>query len=125
MDLLALDPGAGNRHLGKKMYTHLIRAGADKIYLSNQIVSTANVNFKTRQKILDAYFSYLIPEFESLVAEHPENDEYHAGLDYLNKYYDEIIDLFSSKEFYCRIGFIAGYALFIEDDFDDEDDEAI
>ena len=122
LDLLALDPGAGNRHLGKKMYTNLIRAGSDKIYISNQVVSTANVNFKTRRKILDAYFSYLIPEFESLVEEHPENDEYKAALDYLNKYYDEIIDLFSSKEFYCRIGFIAGYALFVEDDFDDEEE---
>ena len=122
VDLLALDPGAGNRHLGKKMYTNLIRAGSDKIYISNQVVSTANVNFKTRRKILDAYFSYLVPEFESLVEEHPENDEYKAALDYLNKYYDEIIELFSSKDFYCRVGFIAGYGLFIEDDYDDEDD---
>ena len=120
VELLYLDTGAGNRHLGKKMYTNLIRAGSDKIYISNQVVSTANVNFRSRKEILDAYFSYLIPEFEYLVKTHPENDEYKAGLDYLNKNYDDVIDLFSSKEFYCRIGFIAGYGVFFEDEYEDE-----
>lgn len=123
IDLLSLDTGAGNRHLGKKMYTNLIRAGADKVYISNQCVSTANVNNITRKKILDAYFSYLIPEFKSLVASYPENDEYRAGYEWLSKYYDDVIDLFSSKEFYFKAGFISGYGVFIADEYIDEEDD--
>ena len=121
VELLSLDPGAGNRHLGKQMYSLLLKSGADKVYLSDEIVSNANITSKQSKKILDAYFSYLVPEFKLLVHDHPENDEYRSGLEWLENYYDDAEELFSSKEFYFRAGFISGYGIYIDESYLDDE----
>ena len=118
--LLSLDPGAGNRHLGKKMYSILKQCGADSVYISDEICSSASMPAKNKKKLIDAYFSYLIPEFQYLVADHPENDEYRAGLEWLEQNYDDAVDMFMKDDFYFRAGFISGYALFNTSDDDDD-----
>ena len=118
--LLEMDIGAGNRHTGKKIYTYLKKAGANKVFISNEVISTANLSkTSSRERICDTYFSYLIPEMEMLVKEHPDNDDYTEGLDWLRKNYPLVQSLFRSTEFYFRTGHIAGYGVFSEE----EDDE--
>ncbi len=116
VNLLHLDYGAGNRHTGMKVYTYLREAGAKKIYMSDKIISTANLKLPQRQRIVDAYFSYLKPEMRILVKENPDNDDYKEGYDWLCQHYGEVEDLFASKSFYFRTGHVLGYGVFENDD---------
>ena len=121
--LLTLDVGAGNRHTGKKIFTYLKKAGADKVHISNEVISTANLGkVSARERICDTYFSYLLPEMRALASEHPEMDEYKEAYDWLKTHYREVQSLFRSAEFYFRTGHIAGYGVFIQQDEDDDDD---
>ena len=122
--LLTLDVGAGNRHTGKKIFTYLKKAGADKVHISNEVISTANLKkVSDRERICDTYFSYLLPEMRALSEEHPDNDEYKEAYDWLTVHYQEVQSLFRSAEFYFRTGHIAGYGVFIQQDEDDDDDD--
>ena len=86
-------------------------------------VTTANVNSRQQRKICDAYFSYLVPEFEVLVRTNPNNEEYVDALAWLEQHYEsDVLSLFSSDEFYFRAGFISGYAIYLDDKFYDDDD---
>lgn len=119
---LSLDPGAGNRHFGKKIYNFLKKSGADKIYMMDSLVTTANFNTKNQRRLCDAYFSYLIPEFKVLVKDNPENEEYKDALDWLDIHYEkDVISLFSSNEFYFSSGYISGFAIYTDDNYYEDD----
>lgn len=117
IELLALDPGAGNRHFGQKIYTYLNRSGAEEIFMVDASVTTANCKVNVQRKICDAYFSYLLPEFRQLVKDYPENDEYIDALNWLEHNYSFVESMFESKEFYFRAGYISGYGIYKDDDF--------
>ena len=122
VEYLSLDPGAGNRHFGKKIYNFLKKSGAEEIYMVDTAVTTANFNPKLQRKICDAYFSYLIPEFKVLVRDNPSNEEYIAALNWLEQRYEkDVLSLFSSDEFYFRAGYISGVAIYKDDKFFDDD----
>ena len=121
--LLALDEGAGERHLGKQMFSLLKKTCADSVYVSDELVSSANIPLKKRKKLIDAYFSYLVPEFQSLVKKYPENDEFRSGLEWLDRNYNDAVNLFSRDDFYFRAGFVSGYALYKNNDEEDELDD--
>jgi len=112
VELLRLDEGAGNRHLGMKVFNYLKKSGADFVYMSDQIVSTANHKAPYRRRIFDTYFSYLLPELRALSEENIENEEYKKAYHWLEENYDELESMFSSTEFYFRAGYIAGYGVY-------------
>ena len=121
IELLSLDPGAGNRHFGKRIYTYLSKSGADEIFMTDSVVSTANFKVAMQRKICDAYFSYLLPEFKVLVANNPANEDYIDGLNWLERHYSELESLFESKEFYFRSGYISGFGIYRdESSYDDQ-----
>ena len=121
-ELLELDEGAGNRHLGKKIYTYLIRSGADKVYISDEILSTANHKTNFQLAISYNYFSYLLPELKTLSEDTEENrnnpnfEKYVDGYRWLRSNYDDVESMFCSPEFYFRAGYIAGYGVFMPDE---------
>ena len=116
ISLLSLDPGAGNRHFGKKIYNTFKKSGAEYIYMVDGCVSTANVKMKKRKEICDAYFSYLVPEFRLLAEQNPENEDYVDAYNWLEHHYDDVIGLFESDEFYFRAGFICGFGIYTEEE---------
>lgn len=116
-ELLSLDPGAGNRHFGKRIYTYLHKSGADEIYMTDLDVSTANFKVAMQRKICQAYFSYLVPEFKCLVESNPANEDYIDALNWLEQHYSELESLFESKEFYFRAGYISGFGIYKDDEF--------
>lgn len=118
IELLELDDGAGNRHTGKKIYTYLKKAGADRVYISDKLISTANRKANARKRICDTYFSYLVPEMRALAAdqEDEKHEEYSKALHWLETHYDAVVSLFRSSEFYFRAGYIAGYGVFEPDE---------
>lgn len=114
VELLDLDPGAGNRHTGKKIYTFLKQAGADKVYISDEVISTANHKAIYQEQMCQSYFSYLKPELRNLAKEDP--DTYREAYLWIEKNYDDVENLFCSSEFYFRAGYISGYGTFEPDD---------
>ncbi len=121
-ELLDLDDGAGNRHLGKKVYTYLIRSGADSVYVSDEVLSTANHKSKFQLAICRNYFSYLVPELRTLSEDTEENrnnpnfKKYEDGYRWLLNNYDDVESLFCSPEFYFRAGYVAGYGVYKPED---------
>ncbi|MCI6165927.1 MAG: toll/interleukin-1 receptor domain-containing protein [Lachnospira sp.] len=121
-NLLELDDGAGNRHIGKKIYTFLKKSGADKVYVSDEVISTANHKPAYQKKICDTYFSYLKPELKALAEptdknkEHKNYKKFVEAADWLNDNYDDVESLFRSTEFYFRAGYVAGYGVFYPDE---------
>ena len=114
LEILELDPGSGNRHTGKKIYTFLKRAGADKVFISDEVISTANHKAKYQELICDTYFSYLRPELFNLMNKDP--DMYKEAYNWIITNYEKVEDLFCSSEFYFRAGFISGYGTFESDE---------
>ena len=115
LELLDLDPGAGNRIFGKRIYTCLSKSGADEIRMLDDDVTTANFKTAMQRRICDAYFSYLIPEFRILVNENPNNEDYYDALCWLDQHYQDLESLFGSKEFYFRSGYISGYGIYVDE----------
>lgn len=121
-EILDLDDGAGNRHTGKKIYTFLKRAGADKVYMADQIISTANHKARFQLAMCQNYFSYLLPELRVLAEDTEDNmrspnyQKYVDAYNWLLDNYSEVESLFCSPEFYFRAGYVAGYGVFTKDD---------
>jgi len=119
-ELLELDEGAGNRHTGKQVYTILKKAGADKIYMSDEVISTANHKPAYQKRICDTYFSFLLPEMKQLVAKNEEGNfkysKYLEAYEWLKENYADVESLFRSTEFYFRAGYVAGYGTFVMDE---------
>ena len=119
--ILDLDEGAGNRHTGKKIYTFLKRAGAEKVYIADKIISTANHKSQFQQKIFETYFSYLRPELRALAFNSDENknnpkyEKYVEAYEWLEENYSDIESTFCSQDFYFRAGYVAGYGVFKQD----------
>lgn len=120
-EILELDDGAGNRHTGKKIYTFLMRAGAEKVYMADKIITTANHKPGFRLKMFQNYFSYLKPELRALSEDTEENksnpnyDKYRNAYSWLNDNYDDIESMFCSLDFYFRAGYVVGYGVFRTD----------
>ncbi len=119
--ILELDDAAGNRHTGKKIYTFLKRAGAESVYISDKVISTANHNSQFQNKIFETYFSYLLPELKALSEDSEENrrrpkfEKYQKNYEWLKNNYYKIESMFCSSEFYFRAGYVAGYGVFKRD----------
>lgn len=119
--ILDLDDGAGNRHTGKKIYTYLRRAGAEKVYVDDEIISTANHTSQFQHRMFETYFSYLMPELRALAAEidenknHPKYEKYLEAYEWLTEHYADIESMFCSQDFYFRAGYVAGYGVFRAD----------
>lgn len=111
--MLRKDPAAGNRFLGKEIYTRLQESGAKEIYISDEVVSTANcINAEERIDICNAYFSYLEPEFLALTHDNPRNIRYKKCYEFIRDNYESVLNLFRSSNFYFRAGYICGYGFY-------------
>lgn len=111
--MIRKDPAAGNRYLGKQLYTLFQKSGAKDVYISDECVSTANcIDIFEKEDICDAYFSYLEPEFLALTKDNPHNTRYKKCYEYIRDNYEHVLNLFSSNDFYFRAGYICGYAFY-------------
>lgn len=111
--ILSKDPAAGNRYLGKQIFTLFHKSGAKEVYINDDSVSTANcVDTEERAAICDAYFSYLEPEFLALSYDNPKNSRYKKYYEYLRDNYERVLNIFRTSDFYFRAGYISGYGFY-------------
>ncbi len=106
------DKYAGRRDFGRKVYTMLKNLDADEVCAVDRIVTTSGMKMKKRKILFDTYFSYVMPEFEDLVKEEPDNEQYTDNLNWLRENYDRLEQAFMNRDFFFVSGFMFFYAKF-------------
>ena len=112
VNLLKTDKYAGNRNMGRCIYTYLKRTGATKVKMINTLLSTSGMNVKKRRMLFDTYFSYLEPEIDDLIRENPENELYIKAKKWLTDNYSQIEQTVLSPDFFFVSGFMFFYGVY-------------
>lgn len=110
--LLKTDKYAGNRNMGRSVYTYLKRSGATKVKMVNKILSTAGMNVKKRRMLFDTYFSYLEPEIDDLISLYPDNEQFLKAKRWLMENYSQIEQAVLSPDFLFVSGFMFFYGVY-------------
>lgn len=110
--LLKTDKFAGNRNLGRSIYTYLKRSGATKVKMINTLLTTAGMNVKNRRMLFDTYFSYLEPEIDDLIRLNPDNDQYLNAKIWLKENYAQVQQTVLSPDFLFVSGFMFFYGVY-------------
>jgi len=110
--LLKIDKYAGNRNMGRSVYTYLKRTGATKVRMVNTLLTTANMNAQKRKMLFDTYFSYLEPEIDDLIAQTSDNELYQNAKKWLTENYSQIQQTVMSNEFLFVSGFMFFYGIY-------------
>ncbi len=112
VSLLKKDKYAGNRNMGRSVYTYLKRSGATKVKMINKLISTSGMNVKKRRMLFDTYFSYLEPEIDDLIIQFPDNEEYVSAKNWLKENYSQIQQTVLSPDFLFVSGFMFFYGIY-------------
>lgn len=110
--LLKTDKYAGNRNMGRSVYTYLKRTGATKVRMINTLLNTSSMNVKKRRMLFDTYFSYLEPEIDDLINEHPDHEQYQNAKNWLKENYSQIEQMVLSPDFLFVSGFMFFYGVY-------------
>ncbi len=110
--LLKVDKYAGNRNMGRSVYTILKRTGASKVKMYNTLLTTAGMNVRRRRLLFDTYFSYLEPEIDDLIKQYPENEQYQNAKRWLEENYSQIEQTVLSPDFFFVSGFMFFYGIY-------------
>lgn len=114
IQLLSEDKYAGSRTAGRMIYTYLKRTGADVIKTERRFISTSGMRPKERKLLFDTYFSYLVPEYERLFQEEPDNQMYKENLKWLQENYDKAEQAFLDESFFFICGFMFFYGIYAD-----------
>ena len=110
--LLKIDKYAGNRNMGRSVYTYLKRTGATKVKMINTLLSTSGMNVRKRRMLFDTYFSYLEPEIDDLIAQNPDNELYINTKNWLKENYSLVEQTVLSPDFLFVSGFMFFYGIY-------------
>jgi len=110
--LLKTDKYAGNRNMGRSVYTYLKRTGATKVKMINTLLSTSGMNVRKRRMLFDTYFSYLEPEIDDLIAQNPDNELYINAKNWLRENYSLVEQTVLSPDFLFVSGFMFFYGIY-------------
>jgi hypothetical protein len=112
VELLKVDKYAGNRNMGRSVYTYLKRTGATKVKMINTLLSTSGMNAKKRRMLFETYFSYLEPEIDDLIEQNPDNELYLSTKAWLKDNYSQIGQTVLSSDFLFVSGFMFFYGVY-------------
>ncbi len=110
--LLKTDKYAGNRNMGRSVFTYLKRTGASKVKMINTLLTTAGMSVKNRRLLFDTYFSYLEPEIDDLIKLNPDNDQYLNAKLWLKENYAQVQQSVLSPDFLFVSGFMFFYGIY-------------
>lgn len=110
--LLKLDKYAGNRNMGRSVYTYLQRTGATKVRMINTLLTTAGMKAQKKKMLFDTYFSYLEPEIDDLIAQNQDNEVYSNAKKWLAENYSQVQQLVMSPDFLFVSGFMFFYGVY-------------
>lgn len=106
------DKYAGNRQIGREVYTLLKMVGAKEIHRCPKLLTTAEMSHRNKERTFHAWFGYQISEFKALLDEDPDNPLYKTDLEWFETHYDELEKAFLRDDFFFSCGVVYYYAVF-------------
>lgn len=110
------DKYAGNRHIGREVFTLLKMLGANEIHRCPNLLTTVDMSQRNKERLFNAWFGYEIDEFKSLIEEEPDNLLYKSDLKWFEDHLPDMEREFLRDDFFFSAGFVYYYATFSEDD---------
>lgn len=111
-ELAAADPYSGFRESGRQIYSHLKSLGAKSINLELNGLSTVGMDYYQKANFYQSYLTFTKHEYERLVHENPNNNDYKKALQWLDENMPAIEDQFFDDSFLFIGGFIIYTAIF-------------
>lgn len=112
--IISQDKYAGSRNFGRKVFSLLKNLDASEVKTVNTYLTSADMKMRRRKLLFDTYFSYVEPEYEDLLKEDPDNEQYAENLQWLKGNYEKLEQSFLKKDFFFISGFMFFYAKFDE-----------
>ena len=116
ISMISDDKYAGNRRIGREIYTLMKMVGAKEIHRCPDLLTTAEMSHRNKERTFHAWFGYQIAEFTALLEEEPDNLLYKADLQWYQAHLPEMEKSFLSDDFFFSCGFVYYYAIFDNDD---------
>lgn len=116
ISMISDDKYAGNRRIGREVYTLLHLVGAKEIYRCPELLTTVGMSQRNKERTFNAWFGYEIAEFKALLEEEPDNLLYKNNLQWYEDHLENMEKEFLRDDFFFSNGFNIYYAIFSEDD---------
>lgn len=104
LEILALDPLAGDRHCVSRLPALLAEAGYQQITQENVLVQAAPTETQRKMEIFDVFFSYLPQDIRLLQKREPDSIRYAACGAWLNRHYDTIQNMLLTEDHEIAMG---------------------
>lgn len=111
LQMIKLDKYAGNRDMGKRVFSCMRDSYLEDVHIENVILTTDGMKKRQRDKLFSTYFSYVKPELMDLVQEDPDNLDYEHAVNWLDKNYEDMRREFLSEDFFFVSGFMFFYGV--------------
>lgn len=104
MEILTLDPFSGDRTCGSKIFALLAEYGYQKIVLENTLIGAVQGELQKKQDIFNTFFSYLPEDVAILRKQEPQNAQYTAWSEWLERHFTALRDLILSDDAEIAMG---------------------
>ena len=106
------DKYAGNRHIGREIYTLLKMVGAAEVRRCPNLLTTVGMSHRNKERTFNAWFGFQTSEFQTLVDEEPDNLLYRSDLEWFESHLSEMEQNFLRDDFFFSCGFVYYYGIF-------------
>lgn len=100
-----LDPIAGFRHSGRRVYSYFQKLKASKIDLVHSGIDVTDMNEEDKEKMFFAYFGFIPNDFKICYNEDPSRSDFKAVIDWCDEYYDNLEEAFMDDAFFFNSGY--------------------
>ena len=106
------DKYAGNRQIGREIFTLLKMVGAKEVHRCPSLLTTVEMSHRNKERTFNAWFGFQESEFETLVNEEPDNLLYRSDLEWYTSHLPEMERAFLREDFFFSCGFVYYYGVF-------------
>ena len=101
----SLDPIAGFRHSGRRVYSYFQKLKAKSIDLVHSGIDVTDMDEEDKEKMFFSYFGFIPNDFKICYNEDPSKKEYKAVIDWCDEYYDNLEEAFMDDSFFFNSGY--------------------
>lgn len=100
-----LDPIAGYRQSGKKVFSYFKKIGASEINLCAKGIDTSNMTYEQKEMLFHSFFGFIPNDFRIEYNKDTSKIEYKEIIDWCDYYYDDLEEEFLNEDFFYNSGY--------------------
>ena len=100
-----LDPIAGFRSSGRRIFGYFKKIRASEIKLVHSGIDVTDMDDDAKEKLFFSWFGFIPNDFRISYNEHPEKEEYKEVIDWCETYYDDLEEAFMDSDFFFNSGY--------------------